>query len=194
MQWRRVWPGNCIDICIMTTTPPVIQAKITSDPVKLPVAPLLIAIVLGVVVAVSTIGAALYYMLRSGKLPVQSAAASGARPAAAMKTHTLALEPLLVNLADSSGSAYLRVELTLQIADVAEVKEDKEANIKGGSKVADAAVRDTALMVLGGQTSDALLAANGKEQLKKELKAAIAERNPDMRVTDLFFTEFLVQR
>jgi flagellar FliL protein len=179
----------------MATTPPIIQAKITSEPVKLPVVPLLIAVVLGIVVAVSVVGGALYYLLRSGKLPVQAASASASQPVATVKTHPVALEPLLVNLADSSGSAYLRLALTLQIAEPSGATQEKEGEPKGGgSKGSDAAVRDTALMVLGRQTSDALLAADGKEHLKKELKAAMAERNPEMRISDLFFTEFLVQR
>jgi flagellar protein FliL len=38
------------------------------------------------------------------------------------------------------------------------------------------------------------LAVQGKEQLKTELKAAIAQRNPELKVTEVFFTEFLVQR
>jgi flagellar protein FliL len=48
--------------------------------------------------------------------------------------------------------------------------------------------------VLGHQSSDALLAPDGKERLKAALKVAIAERNPEIKVTDVFFTEFLVQR
>ena len=178
----------------MATTPPVIQAKITSEPVKLPITPLLIAVVLGIVIAVSAVGGALYYLLRSGKLLVQSTAASLTQPVSAIKTHPVPLEPLLVNLADSSGNSYLRVALTLQIADGPGIKEEKEGEAKDRTKGTDAAVRDAALMVLGRQTSDALLAADGKERLKKELKAAITERNPEMRVTDLFFTEYLVQR
>ena len=65
-----------------------------------------------------------------------------------------------------------------------------------GGKDADtaAAVRDTALTVLGRQTSDGLLSVDGKERLKAELKAAMAEHNAELKVTDLFFTEFLVQR
>ena len=63
-----------------------------------------------------------------------------------------------------------------------------------GTEDAVAAVRDTVLAVLGRQTADGLLAADGKEHLKAELKAALAEHNADLKVKDVFFTDFLVQR
>ena len=44
------------------------------------------------------------------------------------------------------------------------------------------------------QTADGLLAINGKEHLKDELKKAFAEHNADLKVMDVFFTDFLVQR
>jgi flagellar FliL protein len=177
----------------MATTPPVIQAKITAEPAKLPVLPLLIAVVLGVVIAVSAVGGCLYFLLRSGKLPIQTTAIPAAQAVGPIKTHTVPLEPLLVNLADSSGGAYLRVALTLEVSDLAAAKEQK-SEAKGADKDANAAVRDTVLTVLGRQASDALLAPDGKDYLKKELKTALAEHNPEIKVMDIFFTEFLVQR
>jgi flagellar FliL protein len=180
----------------MASTPPVIQAKITSDPVKLPFAPLLASVVIGVVVATAGVGSVVYYLLRSGKVPIRVAGAAPAVPAGALRTHMVALEPLLVNLADDSGSAFLRAGITLAIADPADdkSKESKATETKPAGKDADAALRDTALTVMGRETSAQLLAAGGKEQLKTDLKAALADRNPTVKVVDLFFTEFLVQR
>jgi len=113
-------------------------------------------------------------------------------------THAMVLEPLLVNLADAGGSSYLRVALTLRVADVADKKGAKASDEKSkndkGAEDAVAAVRDTVLTVLGRQTADGLLAADGKEHLKTELKAALAEHNADLKVKDVFFTDFLVQR
>ena len=113
-------------------------------------------------------------------------------------TRAMVLEPLLVNLADAGGSSYLRVALTLRVADVADKKGAKASDEKSkndkGAEDAVAAVRDTVLTVLGRQTADGLLAADGKEHLKTELKAALAEHNADLKVKDVFFTDFLVQR
>jgi flagellar FliL protein len=177
----------------MATTPPAIQTQVTPDPIKFPLAQLFIIVTLGMFVGVSALGGGLYYLLRSGKLPIQS----GALPvpsAVESKTHTVTLEPVLVNLADRSGNGYLRIALALRIADASPSKGRVEAESKGSDKAPDAALRDTVLMVLGRQTSDVLLTVDGKEQLKKELKEAISEHNPETRAIDLFFTEFLVQR
>jgi flagellar FliL protein len=110
----------------------------------------------------------------------------------------VALEPLLVNLSDAGGSSYLRVAMTLRVADVAEKKGAKAKGEKDkeekSSDEAIAAVRDTVLTVLGRQTADDLLAADGKDHLKLALKAGFAEHNADLKVIDVFFTDFLVQR
>jgi flagellar FliL protein len=113
-------------------------------------------------------------------------------------TRAMVLEPLLVNLADAGGSSYLRVALTLRVADVVDKRGAKDNDEKSkndkGTDDAVAAVRDTVLTVLGRQTADGLLAMGGKEHLKTELKAALAEHNADLKVKDVFFTDFLVQR
>lgn len=177
----------------MATTPPVIQAKITSDPIKIPFLPLLITVVIGVMVATASVGGVVYYLFRSGKLSLQEKAAV-TQGTGKTKSHLVVLEPLLVNLADSSGTAYLRAGITLQVADSEPAAGAKKGEAAGSEKEADAAIRDAALTVLGKQTSDQLLAAGGKQHLKNDLKTALAERITELKVVDLFFTEFLVQR
>jgi flagellar protein FliL len=192
----------------MATSPTVLAGASTSSPptaapepaaAKIPVAPLLIAVVMGVVIATLGVGGVVYYLAHTGRLPMQQGAAvQRATVAAPITTHALALEPLLVNLADSGGSSYLRVSMTLRVADGVEKKDAKAKDEKGkeekGSDDPIAAVRDTVLAVLGRQSADDLLAASGKEHLKAALKTALAEHNADLRVTDIFFTDFLVQR
>jgi flagellar FliL protein len=158
----------------------------------------LIAVVIGVVVATLGVGGGIYYLAHTGRLPIQGGAAQKTEVSILATTHAMALEPLLVNLADAGGSSYLRVALTLRVADVADKKGSKPNGEKNkdekGTEDSVASVRDTVLTVLGRQTADGLLAADGKEHLKIELKAALAEHNADLKVKDVFFTDFLVQR
>jgi flagellar FliL protein len=191
----------------MATSPTVLAGVSTSSPpapapapvaAKVPVVPLLIAVVAGVVIATLGVGGVVYYLAHTGRLSMQGGAAQKTEAIGPATTHAMVLEPLLVNLADAGGSSYLRVALTLRIPDVADKKgakanDEKSKNDKG-TEDAVAAVRDTVLTVLGRQTADGLLAADGKEHLKTELKAALAEHNADLKVKDVFFTDFLVQR
>jgi flagellar FliL protein len=165
---------------------------------KFPLIPLLIAVVVGVLVATLGVGGVVYYLVRTGRLPGRESSAGKAEVGAPVMTHAMVLEPLLVNLADTSGSSYLRVAMTLRVADATDSKETKPKEEKPKEDKENsgdvAAVRDTMLTVLGRQTADRLLAVDGKEQLKAELKAALAEHNADLKVMDVFFTDFLVQR
>jgi flagellar FliL protein len=155
-------------------------------------------VLVGVVIAALGIGGAVYYLSHTGRLSQQAAAPGKVETPAPLATHVIVIEPLLVNLADAGGNAYLRVSLAMRVADEAVKKNvkhaDESAAVDAGGSGSVAAVRDTALMVLGRQTSDALLAVDGKEHLKAELKTALAVRNPDLKVVDVFFTDFLVQR
>ena len=195
----------------MATSPTVLAGASTSSPsapasatpaapvaAKFPIVPLLIAVVTGVVISTLAVGAFVYYLAHAGRLPMQGGAAQKTEPLVLATTHAMVLEPLLVNLADGGGGSYLRVALTLRVSDVADKKSAKASDEKGKDdkrpEDAMAAVRDTVLTVLGRQTADGLLAADGKEHLKTELKAALAEHNADLKVKDVFFTDFLVQR
>ena len=186
----------------MATSPTVLAGASTSPPptapepvaAKIPVFLLLIAVVAGVVIATLGVGGVVYYLAHTGRLPMQQGPFAQ-RTAAIVPTttHALALEPLLVNLADAGGSSYLRVAMSLRVVDGVE-KKGAKAKDERNSDDAAAAVRDTVLTVLGRQTADTLLAADGKEHLKVALKTALAEHNADLKVKDIFFTDFLVQR
>lgn len=181
----------------MATSSPVVPGNTSVEPVKLPFVSLMVAVVLGIVVATAGVSEIVYLLVRSGRLPMPAVTVARPEPAVSSTTHAVVIESLLVNLADGGGSAYLRVGITLRVADVAAkngAKEDEKSVDSKMSKDDEAAVRDTALAVLGRQTSEELLAPDGKEKLKVELKAAMAKHNAGLKVEDLFFTEFLVQR
>lgn len=124
---------------------------------------------------------------------MRGVAVTRSAPAVEVHTHLLALGPLLVNLADQGESTYLRLSITLQVEDPTEAKGSKAASSKSGDDEI-AAVRDTALTVLGQQTADSLLEPTGKEDLKAELLKALNQHDPDLKVKKILFTEFLVQR
>ena len=86
--------------------------------------------------------------------------------------------------------------ITLRVVEQSLAKNERPSHEKGarGMSEEETAVRDTVLTVLGQQTSDELLAPDGKEALKVKLRAALTEHNTDIQVTELYFTEFLVQR
>ena len=165
---------------------------------------LMMVIVASVLICVFLLTGAIYYLAKSGRLGAVTAASlstSGvpkAEAGAVPPTHAIVLEPMVVNLADDGGKAYLRLGVTLRVMDP-ELKKGEKAKEESPKEAkdigdADAAVRDTTLEVLGRESAEMLLAPEGKEQLKTQLKAAIAQRNPELKVTEVFFTEFLVQR
>ncbi len=189
----------------MATSPTVLASAPATSPSsslvapvpRVPVIPLLIAVVVGVLIAVLGVGGVVYYLARTGRLPMQGGVPQKTESVVPVTTHAMVLEPLLVNLADAGGSSYLRVALTLRVRDAADKKDTKAKDEKSNDKDSDdavAAVRDTVLTVLGRQTADGLLAADGKEHLKVALKTALTEHNADLKVADVFFTDFLVQR
>jgi flagellar FliL protein len=181
---------------IMTTPTPV--ADIISPPpgasesARSPIVSALIFMVLGAVIASLGFGGVLYSLSRSGRLSMSRSARAKPAPSTASITHLIVLDPLLVNLTGDSGSSYLRLSLDLQVADEPGKKDSAQKNDKGGDIIA--AVRDTVLTELGRQTSDSLLAPDGKDHLKLALKKALEEHNPDLKVKELYFTDFLVQR
>jgi flagellar FliL protein len=158
---------------------------------------MLIVMVLTVLLTVGGVAGVLLYLAKAGRLGGGAAAAA---PAKAEETkvpaHALAMEPLLVNLADADGHSYLRVGITLEVADPPKKKGEKEGEAKDGKVSAEvsAPLRDAVLAVLGRQRSEDLLAPDGKERLKRELKASLAEHASESKVTELYFTDFLVQR
>jgi flagellar FliL protein len=160
--------------------------------------PMVIAGVTGAFLAfMSAVGFG-YYLLRTGRLEATNRITQRVPDNPSATTHVMVLDPLLANLADPDGSGYVRVSLTLSVEN-AGYKNGAKAKTEGGKDEEEssklmAEARDTVLTILGRQTADQLLANGGKERLKAQLKAGLAERDPDLKIVDIFFTDFLVQR
>lgn len=178
----------------LADTPPVAQPAPTTSVTSsgFPLIPLLISVAAGILVTAICVGGVVYFLVRTGRFPVQSSAVSRKQEQAETNAaHIIVLEPMLVNLADD-GASYLRLALTLRVLDT-DKKADRDKDEKSDDGTVPA-VRDTVLAVLGKQTSADLLAPDGKDRLKSKLKSALATYNSQLKVSDVFFTDYLVQR
>jgi flagellar FliL protein len=94
------------------------------------------------------------------------------------------LENLVLNPAGSNGSRFLMVNATFELKDDAakEAAKDKEAE-----------ARDIILALLGKKTVDQLTDISQREQIKKEVLAAVAPLFPKGVVTKVFFPQFVIQ-
>lgn len=160
----------------------------------------MIPVLLSTVLTLGVVGGGGFYLIRAGKLGAATQGVS-AQPAVAPiivvaqpASHVLALEPMIVNLSDAGGHAYLRASVSLRIKD--EEKPEKKEEKKDPKTVdtVSTELRDTTLMVLSRQTSDELLLPAGRETLKKALEHEYKERNTEIPVLEVYFTDFLVQR
>jgi len=103
----------------------------------------------------------------------------------------LHLESFVVNLADGGPGTYLRVGIDLGLAAASE-GEGGHGSAKGDAG-RTAMVRDTILAVLMRLTAQEVASAEGKLRLKQELLHALQQRLPELGVTEIYFTDFLLQ-
>lgn len=165
---------------------------------KVGIGTILVPVLLSTALTLAAVAGGVYYLLRSGKLGGAAQVVSSQPPpvivVAPPASHVLALEPMIVNLSDEGGHAYLRATISVRIQDEekAEKKEEKK-----DPKAVDAVateLRDTTLAVLSRQTSEDLLQADGRETLKKALGQEFKQRNREVPVLEIYFADFLVQR
>ena len=99
----------------------------------------------------------------------------------------LTFEPFVVNLADGAGSHFLRVTLQL----VVEHAEDAEKIQKTPVQLSQA--RSAVLECLAQQMASALVTPEGKAALKQALETRLSAVLTPAKVTDVLFSEFVVQ-
>lgn len=97
------------------------------------------------------------------------------------------LEPFVVNLADPGGSRFLRVNLSLV------VKDEEQEKLFEKSAVTKMKVRSAVLELLALQTADKLITPAGKTELKKAIAGAASKAASEVHITDVLFSEFVVQ-
>ena len=99
------------------------------------------------------------------------------------------IDPFTVNLqGDLCGQRLLYVGLSLQVAD-----SETESYVREHMPQ----LRSRLLMLLSGQSSQSVATQDGKEQLKAKILALFQEstgdKQPELQVDDVLFTEFIVQ-
>jgi flagellar FliL protein len=129
-------------------------------------------------------GAAAFYVMRSPAAPNGEKAAVVAKP---KESGLITLEPFTVNLADPGGSRFLRLSVRL-VVDSPQAGEKAQKN-----NVLLARIRSTILELLAQQKADSLITPEGKTELKAAIAEHVKEILEDAKVTDVLFTDFVVQ-
>ena len=99
----------------------------------------------------------------------------------------VSFEPFVANLADEGGTRFLRTALKLVVAGAETAKEVEE------NAVERAQLQSAILEILTVQTAEALVTREGKAALKKEILEKTGHVLHSAKVTDVLFTEFVVQ-
>ena len=99
----------------------------------------------------------------------------------------LSLDPFVVNLADQGGSRFLRVSIRLLVGS------PEHAEHLQKDDVTLMRVRSAILDLLTEQTADRLVTADGKTALRQAIAARVEPVLDDTKVTDVLFSDFVVQ-
>ena len=94
------------------------------------------------------------------------------------------LEPLIVNLARSQGSRFLKITISLEMSSP-EVRPDLEKNIRR--------LTDSILLLLSTKSFEDVYSVQGKFTLKGEITTRVNQFLTVGQVKGAYFTEFLIQ-
>lgn len=131
-------------------------------------------------------GAGAYFMTKRDAGNPAAAAEKAAAKKKAEPKGVLAFEPFVVNLTDGGGSRFLRVTVRLLVP-------AEEAEKLSKDEVVMARTRSAILELLAEQSSDHLVTAEGKAELKKEILEHADKVLAPAEVDDVLFSDFVVQ-
>ena len=94
------------------------------------------------------------------------------------------LEPLIVNLARSQGSRFLKITISLEMSSP-EVRPDLEKNIRK--------LTDSIILLLSTKSFEDVYSVQGKFTLKGEITTRVNQFLTVGQVKGAYFTEFLIQ-
>ncbi len=162
---------------------------------------LVIAIVLALLAGAG--GGAWWWATRANAAAVSAGAADGAQDeegaTKAKKKRRVGvavpLQPFLVNLADEGASRFLRCTLSLVVDDEEAAVEiaGAEGHGKGVETILMTRLRSAILELLTTQSADVLVTPEGKQKLKAAIIEKANAMLPDSEVSDVLFSDFVVQ-
>jgi flagellar FliL protein len=137
-------------------------------------------------------GGGAYWKFVAHKAPVDPKAEEAKAKAEEKAKHeasavAVPFEPFVVNLADPGGTRFLRVTLSLVVHEAEKAKELEEAGVH------QMKVRSAILELLSLQHADRLITPDGKSELKKTIAEAADKAVAELHVSDVLFSEFVVQ-
>jgi flagellar FliL protein len=94
------------------------------------------------------------------------------------------MKPFIVNLADPSGRRYLKLTLSFELGH-AELKKELDVQV--------IQIQDAVLTVLRAQTYEGISTVEGEMKLKTELLARVNTLLKSGKVSNVYFSEFVVQ-
>lgn len=94
------------------------------------------------------------------------------------------LEPFVVNLADPLGRRFLRMTLDVEVLNRAAIADVQRNNSR---------IRDAVILLLAGKSFADLASMEGKITLKNQIVERLNQIVGGGRVTNVYFTEFVVQ-
>ena len=95
-----------------------------------------------------------------------------------------ALDPFVVNLSDQTGNRFLKVSVQLEVSGPV---------IMEKAKVKMPQIRDAIITLLTNKTSEALIAPEGKLQLKDEINMRANQILGENSVKNVYLTDFVMQ-
>jgi flagellar FliL protein len=141
---------------------------------------MLIAIIAVVVLGLG--GGAAWFFMKGSSEPHKEKAHKVVKP------EFVVIDAFTVNLQPEEGEQYLQIQFTLEVAGLEQVEVIK-TNM--------ARVRSRVLLLLSAKKASELNTVAGKQQLSKEIIAAVNEpfvaKGPVQEVTDVLFTSFIIQ-
>jgi len=143
----------------------------------------LLLIAIGALVVLGGGGAAAFYVMRAPAQPGHTA------PVVEQVSEPglLSLEPFTVNLADPGGSRFLRLSVRLVVGSPEEAEKAQK------NSVLLVRVRSSILELLAQQTADSLVTPEGKTALKAAIAEHVKTILEGTKVTDVLFSDFVVQ-